>query len=340
MARKTNRVCIVTDEQVENINPVNRQLIEEYIDYMETTDKAPKSIMVYRSNLNIFFVWYSEKCGNKEFFDIKKRDVLNFQNYLIKRGLSPARIRALRASISSLSNYIESILDEDYPNFRNIINKIPAPTLNAVREKTIMTDEQLENLLKILVEKEKYQIACFVAIACFSGARKSELIQYKRSFFNDETVKNGLYVTKPIRTKGRGVVGKVMPKYALKNKVDYYLELWDKERKDLGVEIDDLFVVKSSGNWECAKTTTADSFMETCSRIAGEDIYAHSLRHFFVSYLSRSGVPISIIKDVVGHNDSSTTELYDDNSKDDKFSQYFSDEGIKQVEQKGLNSLD
>ena len=50
---------------------------------------------------------------NKDFVDIKKRDIMNFQNYLIKQGLSPARIRVLRSSISSLSNFIENILDEE-----------------------------------------------------------------------------------------------------------------------------------------------------------------------------------------------------------------------------------
>ena len=93
------------------------------------------------------------------FVDIKKRDIMNFQNYLIKQGLSPARIRVLRSSISSLSNFIENILDEEekYENFRNIVNKIPAPTLQAVREKTVISDEEVEVLLDTLVKKNKIQ---------------------------------------------------------------------------------------------------------------------------------------------------------------------------------------
>ena len=121
----------------------------------------------------------------------------NFQNYLIKQGLSPARIRVLRSSISSLSNFIENILDEEekYENFRNIVNKIPAPTLQAVREKTVISDEEVEILLDTLVKKNKIQLACFVAMAAYSGARKSELVQYKTTFFKDENVRNNKLIT-------------------------------------------------------------------------------------------------------------------------------------------------
>lgn len=341
MARKTNRALVTTEEEINKILPENRELMEDFLNYLETTDHSPKSINVYKSNLNIFFVWLMKYAKNKDFVDIKKRDIMNFQNYLLKKELSPARIRVLRSSISSLSNFIESVLDEEekYENFRNIVNKIPAPNLQSVREKTVISDEEVEFLLDELVKKNKIQIAMFVAMCAYSGARKSEIVQYKRSFFLDESVRNGLYITPEIRTKGKGVAGKKLKKYVLKNKVDYYLELWDKERERLGVDIDDLFIVKKEVGFRPATANTVTWWMNICTQILKKSVYAHSFRHYFVSSLRRANVPLDVIKDIVGHASSEVTAIYDDNPKEDGFLKYFSDEGIVQVENKSLSDI-
>lgn len=341
MARKTNRALVTTEEEINKILPENRELMEDFLNYLETTDHSPKSINVYKSNLNIFFVWLMKYAKNKDFVDIKKRDIMNFQNYLLKKELSPARIRVLRSSISSLSNFIESVLDEEekYENFRNIVNKIPAPNLQSVREKTVISDEEVEFLLDELVKKNKIQIAMFVAMCAYSGARKSEIVQYKRSFFLDESVRNGLYITPEIRTKGKGVAGKKLKKYVLKNKVDYYLELWDKERERLGVDIDDLFIVKKEVGFRPATASTVTWWMNICTQILKKSVYAHSFRHYFVSSLRRANVPLDVIKDIVGHASSEVTAIYDDNPKEDGFLKYFSDEGIVQVENKSLSDI-
>lgn len=330
-----------TQEEINKILPENKELSEDFINYLETTDHSPKSIVVYKNNLNIFFVYLMNKEKNIDFVKVKKRHILNFQNYMVKNNLSPARIRNIKSSLSSLSNFIESMLDEEekWENFRNIINKIPSPSLSSTREKTVLSDEELCFLLDKLIKLEKIQVATFVAFSAFSGSRKAETIQYKRSYFTDASCKNGLYITPEIRTKGKGVKGKMLQKYCLKSKVDQYLKLWDEERKNKGVDIDDLFVVKRKGKWECAKTSTVDSWMITCSKILGKDSYAHSYRHFFVSYLRRENIPIDIIKDIVGHEDVSMSQKYDDNPKEDGFLKYFSDNGINKVENKGLSDL-
>ncbi|WP_346938213.1 site-specific integrase [uncultured Clostridium sp.] len=341
MARKTNRVLITTKEEIEQINPENMELLDDFLNYLETTDHSPSSIKVYKSNLNIFFVYLLKYCKNKDFVDIKKRDIMNFQNFLIKNGLSPARIRVLKSSISSLGIFIENILDEEekWEDFRNIVNRIPAPNSNPVREKTVISDDELDYLLDKLVENNRIQIATFVAMCAFSGARKSEMIQYKRSFFTDETVRNGLYVTPEIRTKGKGVLGKPLQKYCIKSKVDKYLDLWDKERERLNVTTDDLFVVKHNDEYRCAKESTITWWMKICSDILGKESYCHSYRHFFVSTLVRQNIPLDIVKDIVGHNSSEVTALYNDNPKEDSFMKYFSEDGIKQVETKNLSEL-
>ena len=327
MGRKTNKVLSANEEILEKINDENKMLMDEFMEYLVTTDKSEKTRKVYKSNLNIIMCWLCERARNKSFVDITKRDLLNFQNFMVRNGLSSSRINNIRSTMSSLSNYIEMILDDEYPDFRNIIGKIPPPPRNEVREKTVLTNDDVQELLDLLVDTERYQLACFVAFSLYGGTRKAETIQYKREWFIEENVVNGLYETPLIRTKGRGTQGKKLNKYILKNKVDYYLELWDKERKRLNIDSEFLFVTKEDGQWVQAKESTANSFMETCSRLMDIDLYSHSLRHYYVTYLVSQGIPINVVKDLVGHDSSDTTELYNDIPKKEGFLKYFSSSG-------------
>lgn len=72
MARKTNRALITNEQEVNLINEDNKTLIEDYLNYLETIGKRPSTLKVYRSNLNIFFVWLMKNGKNKDFVEIKK----------------------------------------------------------------------------------------------------------------------------------------------------------------------------------------------------------------------------------------------------------------------------
>ena len=107
-------------------------------------------------------------------------------------------------------------MDDEYPNFRNIINKIPSPPNQPVRENTVVKGEEVESLLSELVSRGKIQMACCVALMAYGGRRKSEIPRFKVSDFNDDKlVCNGaLWKSDPIKTKGRGK-GKFLNCYTL-----------------------------------------------------------------------------------------------------------------------------
>ncbi len=330
MARKTNYHKFVTEDKLSKINPINLTLIKDYLEYLKSIDRSAGTISTYESDLNIFMIWYMENCDNKLFTDIKKRDVIKYQNYLLNDlGLSPARIRRLRATISSLSNYILNILDDEYPVFQNIINKIPAPQKQDIREKTILSEEQVEYLLNYLIKNNKYQQACFVACLAGSGARKAEMPRFKMSFFDEENYMYGLYKTPKITTKGRGSKGKLLNKYVIKAVVRHYLDLWIEERQKLGVDIDDLFVFKKDNKWESIKISTIDSWCEQFSKILNVDFYCHAVRHYYATGLSKAGVPLNKIRDLMGHSESSTSEIYIDIDEEDNLKDIFDENGLK-----------
>lgn len=344
MTRGKSFTAIVTPDKLELINKENKELLEEFVEYLKSTDKSDGTIKGYISDIQIFFAWLFENAKNKSFVDINKRDVMRYQNYLINTlQCSPNRTRRLKASLSSLSNFIENILDDCYPDFRNIINKIPAPVKETVREKTVLEDDEVQALLDFLVSKKQYQKACILALAWASGSRKSELLRFKVDYFKDENIIYGsLYKTpEKIKTKGRGKMGKLLHKYVLINKFKPYLDLWLKQREELGLDFEYLFICKDAkGNYkEMTDVAPLDRYSEQFTKFLNKPFYFHCMRHNFTTQLSKSGIPHHVIKEIVGWSSLDMVQLYDDQTVDDKIGDFFTQDGIKEQEQKRLSDL-
>lgn len=342
MPRKTIQNDITSPELIAQINKENIDLMEEYLQYLVSIDRSPKTILGYRSDLYIFFCWNLQHNKNKFFVDLTKRELTKYQGYLLSQNKnSSSRIRRLKSTLSSMSNFIENLLDVDFPNYRNIINKIESPPKQFSREKTIFTDEQVQYLLDYLVEKKKYMKAAVFALAVSSGARKSELTRFKVDYFVDNNIfYNSLWRTPEIKTKGRGSKGKMLKKFVIIAQFKPYLDLWLKQREELGINSEWLFVSKSkAGVWEQLKPETLNSWAISFSKIINVDFYWHANRHLFVSRLMRANIPAEVVKDIVGWADVSLISVYNDNDISDEIGKYFDENGIKEVKKVSLTDL-
>lgn len=331
MGRKTKVNRTTTPELLAQCNPENLKLKRDFLNYLTSVQRSEGTIYNYNSDLNIFFVWCLQHCGNKAFVDIKKRDIVAFQSWmLIENQNSPARIKRMKSALSSLSNYIENIMDDEYAGYRPVVRKIEDPVNVPVRKKTVLTEDQLRLLLTELVERGREDIACGVALAAFSGRRKSELMRYKVDYFKDEYVVFGsLYKTpEPIRTKGRGL-GKYIYCYTVKADFQPYFEKWMAKRRQLGIDSEWLFVVRHGNEWARATPATFTSWMGICSRILKADIYAHSFRHFCVSRMVALKIPDAVVKDIMGWESVDMVKVYDDTDVSDRLGDYFDENGIK-----------
>ena len=341
MPRKTEQHTIVTPELWDKVSNENKELMNEFIEYCKSTNKSTKTVDGYLNDIMIFLTWNLQYNNNKFFVDFTKRDVIKYQGWMVNtQKLSSARVRRLKSAISSMSNFIEAIMDDLYPNFRPIINKIPAPPKQEVRNKTILEDNQIEYLLNYLVDKGKYQQACAFALAVSSGSRKSEILRFKTNYFIDENIIYGaLYKTpEKIKTKGMGN-GKFIYRYVLVKTFKPYFDLWIKQRQELGIEGEEIFWNKYGGIWKPADISLLNSWAITFSNILGISFYFHCCRHKFCTDLCKANIPADVIKDVIGWQDTTMVSLYNDSEVDDELGKYFDSSGIKQVENKSLGDL-
>ena len=130
MPRSTQMNDLTSPELVAQVNPENLRLKKDFLNYLKSVQRSPGTIRGYENDLDIFFVYCMKNLGNKNFASVSKRDLVSFQNWLInENGNSPSRVRRIKSAISSLSNFIEAILDdeEEFKNFRSIVRKIESP---------------------------------------------------------------------------------------------------------------------------------------------------------------------------------------------------------------------
>lgn len=343
MGRTTVYNNITSEESIAQILPENKELMEDFLDYLKSVDRSPRTIEQYKADLKIFFVYNLEHNKNKRFTEITKREFARFQSHALEEwGWSPKRIRRVKSVISSLSNYIENLLDEEeeYKGYKSVIKKIESPVNQAVREKTIFSEEEIQSLLDHLVEQKKYKQAAVVSLCCSSGRRKAEIPRFKVEYFDDENILFGsLWKTNErVVTKGRGSQGKKIYLYVLKNSFEPYLKLWMEERKRLGIESEWLFPDKNDPTKQMS-TDTMDSWKDGFSNFLAKDFYWHSLRHYFTTMLVKNNIPTNVIQDIVNWESADMVTLYTDLSADENIGKYFDENGIKQVEQKSLSDL-
>ena len=323
MGRETFRKETTTPELIEKINPKNKSIVEKFLKE-KATRTSELTIKNYRSDANIFFVWNLLNNENKFFVDIKKLEFSDFFSYTVDElKWGSARMNRMRSFLSSLSIFIEKFFDTDYPNFRNLILKtIESAPKEFRREKTILSDDDVEKLLNWLKEKDK-QKACWLALAVTSGARFAELLRFTTDLIDENRTAFGdlfLETTKQIKTKGRGRGGKLLYKYILKEKFLPFYNEWLSERKEiikkLNIEDHGYIFIRDDGF--PAGEGTVRSWIASMENYLDKPLYAHALRHYLVTLFSRKNIPVMLIKELIGWSSVEMVSVYDDTTAKDK----------------------
>ena len=322
--RKTFRKVITSPELTAQINKDNIKLMERFLKNF-ATKRSPKSVTVYRSNLIIFLTWNLLYNENKLFTDIRKIEYADFFDFCVSElRWNANRYHQCHSSLSSFSAWIENYFDEDYPQFRNLLPKIEKPSKEAIREKTILKEEDIDKIFSILEEENRTQEQCLLALAISCGARVSELAQFTLSLIDEEnTVFDGLFLetTEKIRTKGSGVQGKMLKKYILKDMFLPYYHKWLAERDEIikktNQDHDFIFITKDGSS---ANADRLRDWISTWGDIVEQPIYPHSLRHYQISLLKRLEIDDDLIVYLTGWAEGTghtMISIYNDNELTD-----------------------
>ena len=318
----------VTPEEWEQVNEFNRQITQEFL---EQQHLSPQTLKQYESALKIFFRWVKDYCQNKPITELKPRDALRYQNYLISRNLSSNAVKFKRSAVSSLCGYIELYYADEYPLFRNIYNKkIPNPAKSLRYNKEPLTEEEFNILIEELKKREEWQMVAYLIFTYTTGCRREESRQLLKEVVNYSKVKDpktgeekNYYLTHEIRCKGRGKDGKIR-RFPYDDYTMEALKKWLEVRGE-----DDclyMFVIKTKDGK--VRQISASTFNYWCqeifSEIVGKRVHPHLLRSSRATNLALAeNKSIDAIQKLLGHESPDTTQIYIVKNSDDEIDEIF-----------------
>lgn len=314
------------DEYRENVSENERELIDDFLEQQAHLSK--QTLKQYKSSLMIFLKWNHDMNKSKGLLELKPRDGLKYQNYLLKSGLSTSIIKLRRSTVSSFYGYLEVFWSDEYPDVRNIYSKA-VPTVGSAKkkEKIPLSIEEIEKITEGLTEKEEWQKLAYFWFSIGSGARREEVRQIKKEVSDykkhvtDKGDEKDYYLTHNVRAKGKGEEG-VVRKHYITEEAMVYIKQWVGYRKK-NYDYDDceyLFVsINESG--KKVHQISAGSFNVWCDEfseyIDGKKVHPHLLRSTRATLLNNEGVNIKAIQKLLGHKDASTTSIYIVSENDD-----------------------
>ena len=314
----------ITEEEWLQCNEYNRNIVDEFL--LNSPQLSDQTKKAYKSNLMIWFNWVRQFLNNKAQYEIKSIEYMKYQNWLISMDHSSSDIANKRAAVSTLNNYIMLYYSDDFPTFRNFIVKgMPKPEKSFVNEKNPPTKEEFLHIVDVMKERGDWQKVAYLLYTFDTGCRRAESIQLLKEVIDyppiikDKVIYNEdgtsevktikYYYSNPTCCKGRGKTGKV-------RKLVFSEETLDAIKKWLEIRGDDdcpyVFVSYKDGNVkQIAETTINKWATNVFSPILGRRFHPHILREAKATIsVVEEGKNISAVQRLLGHESSSTTEIY------------------------------
>ena len=314
----------ISDEEWAQVNEFNSMILDDFL--CNSAELSPKTRGAYASNLKVWFKWVKDNLKNKSQLNITPLDYKKFQNWMINRGCSSADINNKRAAISSLNGYIEIYYHDEYPTFRNFINKsIKRPPKSVVNEKAPLTKEEFNHLIDVLTEMGEWQKVAYLVFTLDTGCRRAESRQLLKDVVNARPIKHTktvdkedgtqeikeatFYQTHTIRCKGAGTIGKVR-KFTFGEQTMEALKKWLSVRGEDNCPY--MFVTTYGGEARQVSETLFNTWATNLfSKIVGRRVHPHQMRSSRATQLVvEDGVNIRVVQKLLGHENESTTAGY------------------------------
>lgn len=257
--------------------------INQYIIDKERQGLSKITLQTYRLHLNIF-----SKFTDKKIQQITKQDIYDYLDYRQKTSnLQNSTLETVRAVLRS---FFEWLKDED------IIKENPMMKMKPIKcKQSVVKYLTIEELELIRENCKNIREKALLEILYSTGARLSELtsLNIENVEFNNRTIK----------VLGKGNKERVT---FFSPKASFYLKKYLSERDD---NCEALFVTMRK-EYRRISNRGVQRLISNLGNRAGVYLHVHKTRHTLASNLLNSGVEITVVKDILGHEDLNTTSVY------------------------------
>jgi len=276
-------------------------------------NRSKQTINTYRNSISSYIKFLEqEKSIAFDKLDIKHFEVKLAEDwiaYLKKTGKSATTINLRIAALKSFCKYAIK-QDDKYAQYMASmysVAKIRVPKTDVIKH---LTKEQIKLLFSLPNAKTRlgFRDLCFMVIAYQTGARKSELLNIKLGDISQEkdscTIKilgKGNKTRRvPILAEGLSFINSYIAKFHSRSSNDTYL-----------------FYTNHNGDKTQMVPSTVDAMLNKYQVLAKQvdpnfpdSLHCHMFRHSIGTHMCQDKVPLAFIKQLLGHSQISSTEIY------------------------------
>jgi len=276
-------------------------LIRQFINYLkQERGYSGHTIEAYDRDLRQFDAFYSEYTNTVP-MDIRAVNKLGVRHYLGMLSESGLAMTSITRKLASLKAFFKFHVRQG-TIVANPVALVKSPKTTK-KLPIVLSEEQIGQLINDIPDDEFVPVRDKAILELFysTGIRLGELIglNYGDVNFNRLT----------LRVFGKGAKERIVPfgKKA-EQAVQRYLQ---RRRQDFSrVNLEDALFI-SSQNRRISRPTVQKMVTRLLQTISSQKhLSPHVLRHSFASHLLDRGADLNAVKDLLGHNSLSTTQLY------------------------------
>jgi integrase len=263
-----------TPELWEQVNPINKEILEDWLAEYRQQKKAKSTLEAYFQNSRIILIYILKKHNNKSILEMTKKDFRNMSLYLSEEcNLSSARVNTLKSTVNSMLTFCEN--DDTYEYDINTSKKVKG--LPKERVKTDDADfffsyNEFIQVRDRLVNEGDLATAVMWSIAFDSAGRRNEVYQIQKHGLLEGNKTNIV----------RGKRGKLFSLVYLDDTKELIRQYLEKRGED---NIDSLWYKGSGDNKSEINKDALYNRVLKCAKILGEirgeecNIFFHTCRH-------------------------------------------------------------
>ena len=279
----------------------NKDYIDKFIDYISNERKySLHTIRAYTNDLNIFFTFLSNYNHKLNIINIDRSII-----HLYIQSISKKKIggKTLQRKVSSIKSFYKFLSDRELIKY-NISDLIQIPK----------ADRKLPNFLS---QKEITKLMSLPDLSSYKGVRDKSVLEvlYSTGLRISELISieisNISRSKRTIKVLGKGSKERyvLLGKEALIS-IENYLII----RCKLYPNKDNFFLYPCLNKSKLNHISTRAMFNIVKKYLVNisnnEKLSPHSLRHSFATHLLENGADLLAVKDMLGHEDLSSTQIY------------------------------
>jgi integrase/recombinase XerC len=277
----------------------NITLIKNFLDYLTIEKRySVHTTVSYKNDLNQFNLYLSESYSGIEFQKVEMIHVSSYMVHLLESKLAKSTVARKVSSIKSLYKFMkkEQLISS------SPIQLLETPKLDS-RLPVFLKEEEVVNLFEEFKFEDSFsgkRDKMILYLFYQTGIRLSELIGIK-----DVDVRNG-----ELKVLGKRNKERIIPlSNNIQPLIDQYLNLKD----ELGFK-KKYFFVTDNGNklYEKFVYRKVNYYLSMVS--SKQKKSPHILRHTFATHMLNNGADLNSIKEILGHENLSATQVYTHNT--------------------------